>query len=150
MGRHCKQGINDIRTKFPEIAKQLHPTKNHGLTADKIDYSSHINLWWICSNCGNEFDKEVHRMTDTRYARAGKCKYCTGQARKKGYNDLETLYPGIIDFWDFEKNEEIGLDFYNISPSSTKYAYWKFPNDENYLKVETAIRRYNKTICFVN
>ena len=84
-------------------------------------------------------------MTDKRYMRAGKCKYCTGQARKQDYNDLETLYPGIIEFWDFEKNEEIGLDFYDISSCSTKYAYWKFPfTKNNYMQIRSAVIRYKE------
>lgn len=27
-----------------------------------------------------------------------------------GYNDIETLHPEIKELWDFERNEELGLD----------------------------------------
>lgn len=131
---------NSLEAKCPEIAKEWHPTKNGILTPDKVDYSSHTPAWWICSNCGNEYEKEIHRMTDKRYAKLGKCKYCTGQARKKGYNDLETLYPGIKKHWVKHKNENI--DFYELAPRSTKYAYWKFDDKEQYMQTRSAVQKY--------
>ena len=144
----AKMGVvvygNSLEAKFPDIAKELDPDANYGLTAANIDYCSHVRLNWICSNCGNKYSKEVHRRTDPRYARAGHCKYCTGQARKKGYNDLETLYPGIIEYWDFENNDKLGLDFYSVAPSRESEAYWKFPDIEQPIKIRTAVQKYKR------
>tara|TARA_B100000315_G_C14397476_1_gene504867 strand:- start:107 stop:301 length:195 start_codon:yes stop_codon:yes gene_type:complete len=34
--------------KFPEIAKEWHPTKNGDLTPDKVTYGSNKKVWWQC------------------------------------------------------------------------------------------------------
>ena len=37
-----------LADKFPEIAKQWHPTKNGDLTPSDVAVSSHKKVWWTC------------------------------------------------------------------------------------------------------
>ena len=133
---------NSLEAKYPEIAKEWHPTKNGILTPDKVDYSSHTPAWWICSGCGYEYPKDVHRRTDKNGFRAGKCARCTGKIREKGFNDLETLYPGIINHWVFNKNT--GTDFYLLSPSGKDCAYWDFGKGPIQMQTKSAVQKYKK------
>lgn len=49
--RHSLPSVtNSLANLFPELAKELHPTRNKGLTAQDIPARKHIRLWWRCSN----------------------------------------------------------------------------------------------------
>ena len=37
-----------LQYKFPEIAKEWHPTLNGDLTPDKVSYGSNKIIWWQC------------------------------------------------------------------------------------------------------
>ena len=37
-----------LQYKYPEIAKEWHPTKNLPLTLDSITYGSNKKVWWQC------------------------------------------------------------------------------------------------------
>ena len=39
-----KKGINDLKTLYPIIAAEFHPTKNGQLTADNVAAKSHKKL----------------------------------------------------------------------------------------------------------
>lgn len=43
-------GFNDLETKFPEIAKEWHPTKNGDLLPSQVTYGSGKKVWWKCKN----------------------------------------------------------------------------------------------------
>lgn len=50
---------NCLATKFPDIAKQWHPTLNNDLTAYDITPGSHNKVWWICYKCNEVYDMIV-------------------------------------------------------------------------------------------
>lgn len=52
------KGINDLATKNPQLARQWHPTKNKGLSADQVMPNSHKKVWWICDE-GHEWKAEI-------------------------------------------------------------------------------------------
>ena len=131
---------------FPDIAKEWHPIKNGDINPQYVAAHAHVDAWWICSKCGEEYQKSIHRRTDIGAHKAGGCPYCSGQKRKVGYNDLETLYPGISKHWLVEKNKELGLFLEDLSPSSTKCAYWIFDNQEQYIQIKSAVNKYKKNI----
>ena len=66
-----------------------------------------------------------------------------------GHNDLETLYPGISKHWLAEKNKELDLFLEDLSPSSTKCAYWIFDNQEQYIQIKSAVNKYKKNISVI-
>ena len=133
---------NSLLNKFPEIAKEWHPIKNSNLEPKYLDAHAHVDAWWICSKCNNEFAKPVFRRTDIRPHQAGGCPYCSGQRRKVGFNDLETLFHGISKHWVKEKNDEIGMKLEKCSPCSVKYAYWKFEDKIQYMQIRSAVNKF--------
>lgn len=48
------KGYNDFATRFPDIAKEWHPTKNGDLLPSDFVLSQD-KAWWICSSCGHEW-----------------------------------------------------------------------------------------------
>lgn len=49
------KGFNDFGTRFPDIAKEWHPTKNAPLEPSDILIGTD-KVWWKCSVCGHEWD----------------------------------------------------------------------------------------------
>lgn len=61
-GRMLVPGINDLLSVYPDVAKEWHPTKNGNLTPDKITARNSKKVWWLCSQCGHEWQtRVVHR-----------------------------------------------------------------------------------------
>lgn len=133
---------NSLAVKFPSIAKEWHPTKNGRLKPEYLDAHSHYNAWWICSKCGNEFCQPVGRRTSTFKKSEAVCSFCSGQRRKIGFNDLETLFPGISKYWCEKENNEINMKLDECAPTSVKYTYWNFGEGPKRMQIRNAIRRY--------
>lgn len=47
-------GFNDLQTKYPKIASEVHPSKNGELKATAIFPSSNKKIWWL-GECGHEW-----------------------------------------------------------------------------------------------
>lgn len=57
---------NCLATKFPEVAKQWHPTKNGTLTPFDVLSKTGKKFWWICDK-NHEYSATVsHRTFDAR------------------------------------------------------------------------------------
>lgn len=52
------EGVNDLLSQAPELAQELHPTKNGELTAKDIARSSTKKVWWL-GHCGHEWQATV-------------------------------------------------------------------------------------------
>lgn len=92
-------GINDLASKFPEIAKEWNYDKNGDLEPDGVVYKSKRKVWWKCSN-GHEFKQSIELRTVRGYG----CPYCANRKVLMGYNDLSTTHPHIAKEWYQEKN----------------------------------------------
>ena len=64
-GQAVWPGFNDLATKAPDIAREWHPTKNRGLTPDKVAWKSNKKVWWRCPICGRSYRMAIsHRTCD--------------------------------------------------------------------------------------
>ena len=116
---------NDLKSKFPKVAKEWHPTKNDNLLPENIAPFSHKKVWWICKK-GHEFDMEIASKTSKENIG---CPYCSG--KRLGYgNDLYSLYPELMEEWDFNKNT---LDPKTLRPHNPRKAWWICPKQHEYL-----------------
>ena len=88
-----------VAAKFPEIAKEWHPTLNGNLTADKVSYGTSKKFWWKCPN-GHSYEASVAHRT---FEKTG-CPYCSSQKVLVGFNDLCTTNPELLKEWDYIKN----------------------------------------------
>ena len=91
---------NNLKARFPEIYKQLHPTKNPNVDIDSISPGSQIKLWWKCS-VGHEYDQSLLSKTS-----AGRgCPVCARHTASIDEN-LLVEFPDIAKYWDYSKNKK--------------------------------------------
>lgn len=61
-GRVVKKGVNDLKTLFPDIAKDWDYSKNDR-TPEDVKRGSNYSAAWHCAKCGYEWEKSVkHRV----------------------------------------------------------------------------------------
>lgn len=108
MVRVLKQGINDLATLFPEVAKEAYgwdPSLILSAVKDKKE--------WRCAH-GHRWFATVNHRTSSKT----KCPYCSRKLPIKGVNDLATLFPSIAA-------EAYGWDPSDYLPQSNKKKNWK-------------------------
>jgi len=115
-GRKVLTGINDLFTTNPEL-KPLW-SKNNTIDPTKIKSGCNKRALWKCTNCGGEYDMKVIEKV-----RTPGCPYCSGHRVLKGYNDLATLFPDLINDWNYEKNYPLEPD--EVTKGSSKKVWWK-------------------------
>ncbi len=72
--RQVLEGENDLTTTHPQIAAEWHPYKNRGLCPEEVFAGSGRWAWWICAECGYEWNSAINYRCSGR----GKCPKCTG------------------------------------------------------------------------
>lgn len=106
----------------PDLAEQLHPTKNENLSAAlKLPASSHQKLWWKC-----RIDVTHVWQTNVRSrALLGRgCPYCGQRTRfVTPATSLAGLFPELAKEWHPTKNE--GISPSEVAPGSSKRAWWQ-------------------------
>jgi hypothetical protein len=64
-----------LAARYPEIAREWHPTLNKDLTPDGVTYGSKRRVWWQCPKViYHVWEARVHARTTQR----GGCRYCAG------------------------------------------------------------------------
>ncbi len=109
-------GFNDLKTRFPEIAKEWSP-RNLPLKPDMVTAFANRRVWWKCHTCGNEW----YALISTRSG-GSECPYCSGITLLPGVNDLKTLYPDLAAEWS-EKNGTLTPETTRVK--SRKNVWWK-------------------------
>ena len=115
-GRRPIPGETDLATRYPELARQWHPTKNGPLTPSDVLPGSHQLVWWLCPN-GHEWRAQVK----SRVSGAG-CPICTNRHVLSGDNDLATHYPDLARQWHPTKNGS--LTPHDVLPGSRRKVWW--------------------------
>lgn len=54
---------NRFSALYPEIASEWHPVKNGNLTPHDIAYGSGKKVWWLCHQCGHEWECSLNNRT---------------------------------------------------------------------------------------
>ena len=116
-GKKALKGYNDLETKYPNVAKQWHPTKNGNLTPSDVVSGSGKKVWWICSK-GHEYQQSVLQRTSIGQG----CPICTNQKILIGYNDLATTHPEIAKEWHPTKNGDLTPS--DVIAGSNKKVWW--------------------------
>ena len=103
---------NNLLLKYPEIAKQWHPTMNGDVTPDKVLTNTTKSFWWLCE-FGHYFKSNCNQRVTARVT----CPYCSGYRIGQG-NSFADKCPEAAAEWDYEKNGSVTPD--KIAPSSDK------------------------------
>lgn len=112
---------NSLLAKYPDISVEWDYEKNYPVKPENIDYGSGTKYWWRCRICGYEYQMTPNSRTN----KGSGCPACAHSVPKQGINDIQTLYPNLMEEWDYKKNKDLGLDPSKILPNSMKKAWWK-------------------------
>ena len=115
-GRKVLPGFNDLFTTNPELIPLW--SKSNIIDPTRIKSGSSKKALWYCPNCHGEYEMIIRDKASGRG-----CPYCSGHRVLKGYNDLATLVPELIEDWDYAKNSPLKPD--EVTQGSNKKVWWK-------------------------
>ena len=132
---------NSLANKYPELVDEWDFSNNDGLLPQKVSYASNISVKWICKKCGQSYEKTVAKRTVSGRG----CPYCSNLYPIKGVNDLATVRPDLIAYWDYEKNAPVTPE--DIKEHSNIIFNWKCPTCNNEWRLSTNSMRKRKSKC---
>ena len=101
-----QEGVNDLATTHPHLLKEWDYEKNGDLKPSMVIAGTNKKVWWKCE-CGHSWNAVVA----SRALRNLGCPYCSHQRLLPGFNDVATLHPEILKYWDYEKNQKGPSEF---------------------------------------
>lgn len=114
----CKRNGKDI------LLKEWDYTVN-SIFPSELSYGSHKVVSWICTSCGNKYEKSVHAR-----AEGTGCGICSGVGVFIHRKSLFDEYPELVDELDFDKNTFESVK--DVTSGSTKKIYWKCDKGHSY------------------
>lgn len=131
-----------IAAKCPEIVHEWDIDKNDGITAEMVNANSVQPYWWICPK-GHSYQSAPYYRLQQNYG----CPICSNHQLLRGYNDLKTLYPEVVDQWDYEKNAPKTPE--SVKGNSESKYWWICPEGHSYrMSVKAkAARKIGCPIC---
>lgn len=120
-----------LQAKFPDIAKELHPTKNGDIKADEIPAFSNKEFIWLCprvTDCGCSHEYSASASNRCNNGLTCPFKGCSVSPKKWCIHEsILYTHPDIAKFWDTEKNKEVyGLESAaDVTHGSSVDAFWK-------------------------
>ncbi len=119
---------NDLKSHFPEIAAEWHPTKNGQLRPDAVSPSSNRKVWWLCPE-GHDYQAAVGARTNS----GSGCPYCAGRKVWLGFNDLATLEPRLAEQWHPTLNGKLTPE--DVTSGSRRKVWWLCPEGHSWKAV---------------
>lgn len=113
--KKSKHLINDLATKYPEIAAEW-STKNLPLKPTMVSAGSHKKVIWV-DKLGHEWTASVK----SRVQGSG-CPYCSHNLVLAGFNDLASRFPEIASEWS-ERNLPLTPD--KVTAFKNTRVWWK-------------------------
>ena len=129
-GREPIQGVTDLATLYPEVAKEA-----DGWDPSSVSSKSGKKMPWRCSK-GHTW---ITRVAERTFGSSG-CPCCSGTVVITGETDLATLYPEVA-------REASGWDPSLIAPKSNKKLSWCCPKNHIYEAVVAARTPPRSTGC---
>lgn len=105
-----------LQKAYPEIAQQLHPTKNGKLTSDMIGAQSNNRFWWQCP-LGHEWEAICSNRTNKKQG----CQDCSNKKVNQN-NCLAATHPHLLLEWHRIKNSSQSP--YTIKAGSHDKIWW--------------------------
>lgn len=110
-----------LAEKYPDIAKEWHPTKNENITPYMFMPGSKVKVWWVCPKCGYEYETAIGHRT----ARGHGCPKCgiekCSQAQRRKVNMIDPKTNKVIATFNSvtDANHKTGILSGNISAACT-------------------------------
>lgn len=107
--------------QFPDLLRELHPSKNGDLDPFEVAPSSNRRVWWQCS-AGHEWITSFGHRTRSKTG----CKRCALNAIS-----IARKAPDLLKEWDWERNRS--FDSSEIPATSDQRVWWRCRNDHNHV-----------------
>ncbi|NEQ98656.1 MAG: DEAD/DEAH box helicase family protein [Cyanothece sp. SIO2G6] len=125
-----------LAAMYPErVAELWDYEKNGEIKPEEVLAGTTMQyVWFKCPIDGHSWKKKPNDIT-TSWTRSGTsgCPKCAGKKKKpKIQPPLTEAYPELVlQYWDYAKNSELGLDPTKLSLGSNKKVWFKCPVDGN-------------------
>lgn len=118
---------NSLAALYPDVACELHPTKNGNMSAREVVAGSERKLWWQCPS-----DPQHHWQATPAHRTKEKqgCPLCSNR-KLSTTNNLAALYPEIAAEWDFTKNKGLTPD--RVVAGAAKKVWWRCPKGQDHV-----------------
>ena len=121
-GRKIIPGINDLASKYPEIAAMW--SNKNKKSASEIAVKCNKKAIFVCPDCGEEFEAKIeHVVCSVSNGNTG-CPVCRGLRVAPGINDLASQCPKAAAMWS-SKNK---LSASEVAAKSGKKAFFVCPD----------------------
>ena len=121
-GRKIIPGINDLASKYPEIAAMW--SNKNKKSASEIAVKCNKKAIFVCPDCGEEFEAKIeHVVCSVSNGNTG-CPVCRGLRVAPGINDLASQCPKAAAMWS-SKNK---LSASEVAAKSGKIAFFVCPD----------------------
>ena len=116
------KGYNDLATTNPEVLKDWNYKRNKEMNISpyNISHGSTKKVWWKCKN-GHEYCTSVAQKIRGNIV----CPICSNQQVLTGFNDFATKHPKLLEEWDYEKNDKLGIKPDKIIMGKRMKVWWK-------------------------
>jgi hypothetical protein len=115
--RRLVSGVNDLLTKFPDLANEWHPSKNMEPDPANVPGGGSLQAWWIC-RLGHEWQVKI----SSRVFFGSQCPFCSNSKVWTGFNDLASTHPDLAKEWDFTKNGALTPE--QVMAGTSKKVWW--------------------------
>lgn len=117
-GKVVTEGINDLSTKHPSIAKEWNYERNGELMPTQVSAQSNKKVWWKCAPHHHEWQAAISDRTRANHRTS--CPYCGNKKVLTGFNDLQTTHPHLALEW----NEKNTISPTELTHGSSKRVWW--------------------------
>lgn len=115
-GKRVMKGFNNLFFTHPGL-EEIWDSDRNTVDPDNVSYGSHKKVWWRCDK-GHSWLNKIQNVAIS----GARCHYCSGHKVLRGFNDITTTNPELLQFWDTEKNKEYSP--YEVSKGSAKKVWW--------------------------
>src|SRR5579885_3688403 len=109
---------NSLSAMYPDLARQLHPTLNNGVTADMVCAGSGRLMFWQCEK---DPTHAYLAKVKTRTTKGTGCNICGGKVVDPR-RSLLVLRPDVARYWHRKLNGSLGPT--NVSCGSQRTVWW--------------------------
>ena len=143
-GRGCPYCCNKIicpctclATKFPDLAREWHPSKNKKLTPDTVSPHSSTKVWWLCTKKNKEHTwRTAISSRTTNGTGCPRCRESKGEkAVEKWLKENNIIYDPQMDLANLGCDRHLRFDFYVYLPELNKYAAVEFDGIQHFYPI---------------
>jgi transposase-like protein len=112
--RVCVRPGQSLAERSPDLAAELHPTRNGNLDPAAVARWSVLPVWWRCASCGHEWEVSPRNRTG--------CPWCAAH-RVPRERSLAVLHPDLAAELHSSRNGD--MDPYAIGSTSSLKLWWR-------------------------